>query len=67
MVMRKKQLRWFGHIARMETENWVSKCKNLVIDHAAGRGIPCKTWTQIVQTDLQTLQLEKALPHNHNG
>ena len=50
------QLRWFGHIERMEAENWFSKCINLVIDGAAGWGRMC----QVLQNDLQTLHLEKA-------
>ena len=36
------------------------KCRNLVIDLAAERGITCKTWNQVVQKNLQTLQMERS-------
>ena len=61
------QLRWFGHIERTEIKSWVSKCRSLVTDGAAGRGRPCKNWNQVVQNDLQTLRLEKALAQDRDG
>ena len=59
-VMQQLRLRWFGPIERMETEDWVGKCKSLVVDGAAGRRRPRKTWNQVVQKDSQTMHLEKA-------
>ena len=38
----------FGHIERMDTENWVSKHRCLVNDGAAGMGKPCKSWNKVV-------------------
>ena len=66
VVMQQMQLRWFRHIERMETENWVSQCRRLVIDQAARRERPCKAWNQVVQNNLQTLQLEKTFDQDHD-
>ena len=66
VVMQQMQLRWFPHIERMETENWVSQCRRLVIDQAARRERPCKAWNQVVQNNLQTLQLEKTFDQDHD-
>ena len=67
VVMRQMRLRWFGHIERMETENWFSKCKSLVIGSAAGRGRPRTTWNQVVLNDLKTLHLKKAPAQDRVG
>ena len=55
------RLRWFGHIYRIETENWVKKCRSLIIDGAARMGRPRKTWNQVLQNDLQLLHLETVM------
>ena len=58
-VMRQTRLRWFGHVERMDNENLVGKCISLETDGSAGRGIPRKTWNQVVQCDLLALHFEK--------
>ena len=67
VVMRLMRRKWFGHTERMETENWVNKCRSLVIDCATGRRRQHKTWNQVVQNDLQILHLEKALAQDRVG
>ena len=59
VVMQQMRLRCFCQIERMATEKLVSKYRSLVINSAAGRGRPRKTWNQVVKNDLETLQLEK--------
>ena len=51
-VMRQMRHSWFGHIERMDNDNWVSKCRNVVVDGARGRGRPRKRWRQVIQRDL---------------
>ena len=41
--------------------------QKLVIEGAAGRGRPQKTWDQVVQSDLQHLHLKKEFAQDHNG
>ena len=49
VVTQQMHLRWFGHIERMENENWISKCRSLVIYLAAEMGRPPKTCNNVVQ------------------
>ena len=39
----------------------------MVINGATGRGRLHKTWNQVMQNDLQTLQLEKAIAQDRDG
>ena len=66
VVMRQMHLRWLGHIERMDTDNWVSKCRSLVIESTIGRGRPQKTWGQVVQSDLQQLHLKEKSAQDHD-
>ena len=59
VVMRQMRLRWLGHIERVDTSNWVNKCRSLVIEGATWRGRPRKTWDKVVQSDLQHFHLKK--------
>ena len=43
-VMRRGRLRWFGHVERMEVDDWVSACRNLKVAGSRGRGRPRMTW-----------------------
>ena len=67
VVMRQMRLRWFGHIERVEAENWVNKYRSLMIHGAAGKGKPRKSWKQVVQNDLQSLSLCKAFAQDRDG
>ena len=39
-VMRRRRLRWFGHVERKSGDDWVSACRNVVVAgvRCAGRG-----------------------------
>ncbi len=41
--VRKRRLRWFGHMERMDVDNWVKKCRDLDVEGSRGRGRPRKT------------------------
>ena len=43
-VMRQGRLGWFGHVQRMEVDDWVSACMNLEVVGSRGRGRPRMTW-----------------------
>ena len=66
-VMRQMRLRWFGHIERMDMDNWVSKCRNVEVNGARGRGRPRKTWNQVIQGDMRKLGLVKGLAQDRNA
>ena len=63
-VIRQKRLRWYGHVQRMEDENWAKKCLDISVDGPASRGRPNKTWISVVNEDLKKKGLTKELCHN---
>ena len=60
-VMHQMHLRWFGHVERMDNDNWISKCRNLVVAGVSGRGRPNKTSHQVILGDMRELRIEKDL------
>jgi hypothetical protein len=56
-VMCTSRLGWYGHVQRMDEQNWVKKCMSLIVGGAAPRGRPRKTWDQTVRTDLESKNL----------
>jgi len=47
-VLQKNRLRWYGHVLRKEDNNRVKKCMEYEVEGARPRGIPKKTWREIV-------------------
>ena len=37
-VVRRGRLRWFGHVERKSKEDWVSKCRHLIVEGPRGKG-----------------------------
>ena len=46
--VRRGRLRWFGHVERKGAEEWVSKCRDLVVAGNRDRGRGRKTWMECV-------------------
>ena len=44
---------------RKSDDDWVKQCMNFVVTGPTSRGRPRKTWTEVVEGDLRTLELEK--------
>jgi hypothetical protein len=57
--VRQGRLRWFGHVERKSTGDWVSKCREVVVVGARGRGRGRKTWMECVEEDMRRLQLRR--------
>src|SRR3989442_7721778 len=53
------RLRWFGQVGRKEADDWVSKCRNLVVVGGAGKGRPRKTWMECMKKYMRDYGLEK--------
>ncbi len=51
--VRKRKPRWFGHVKRMDVDNWVKKCRDIDVDCSRGRGRPMKTWYEVVRGDVK--------------
>ena len=65
-VIQARRLRWFGHLERMEGDNWVSKCRDLVVPGTKPRGRPRKTWQEVIRTDMQQKNLRPELPQSRS-
>ena len=52
-------MRWFGHLKRMNEEDWVSRCREFEVAGAKNRGRSRKTWSECVKTDIRSLGMKK--------
>ena len=57
-VLRKRRLRWFGHVERRE-EEWVKKCTELKVAGKVGRGRSKKTWKEVLEKDMKLAGLRR--------
>ncbi len=53
-VMCTGRLRWFGHVERMNMDNWVKRSGEITV---VGR--PRKTWREVLRGDLRSKGLDK--------
>ena len=60
-AVQKRRLRWFGHVERMNADNWVKKCREFNVPGPRGRGRPRKTWDEVVRGDLAAKSLHRDL------
>ena len=65
-VIQARRLRWFGHLERMERDNWVIKCRDLVVPGTKSRGRPRKTWQEVIRTDMRQKNLRPELPQSRS-
>ena len=65
-VIQARRLRWFGHLERMEGDNCVSKCRDLVVPGTKPRGRPRKTWQEVIRTDMRQKNLRPELPQSRS-
>jgi hypothetical protein len=56
-LLTKNRLRWYGHVHRMQDDNWVKKCQDIEIDGRKPSGRPKKAWQQCVSADMKRLGL----------
>ncbi len=59
-----RRLRWFGHVERMQDDNWVKKSREIKVTGRRGRGRPRKTWEEVVRSDLAAIGRDRALAQN---
>ena len=58
-LVRRARLRWFGHVERKERDDWVSACRNVVVEGDKGKGRGRKTWKECVVKDMKDLGLRR--------
>ena len=58
-VMRRKRLRWFGHVERRGEDNWVNKCRTLKVQ-GSGKGLGAlKSWGKVLEEDLRSRRVDQ--------
>mgnify|MGYP005613852149 FL=1 len=58
-VVRRSRLRWFGHVERLNADNWVSACREIEVEGSRGRGRGRKSWNECVVEDMKRLRLKR--------
>ena len=57
-VLRKRRLRWLGHVERHEGE-WIKKCTELMVIGKTESRRPKKTWKEVVEKDMREVGLRR--------
>ena len=60
-IAQRNWLHWFGHVVRMDNDNWVKKCMTLKVYGRRDPGRPKKTWEQVIASDLCELGITRSL------
>ena len=63
-VVRGGRLRWFGHLERKDSDDWVSTCRDFEVMGAKSRGRGRKTWGECLRQDLKDYGLKKEWAHD---
>ena len=58
-IVRHCRLRWFGHVERKNADDWVKKCRAMVVEGGKSRGRNRKTWMECVEGDMLKLGLTR--------
>jgi len=58
-VLRRSRLRWFGHVQRKDSDDWVSVRRSFEVNGVEDRGRGRKTWDEFVKKDLVELGLHR--------
>ena len=59
LVLQQNRLRWYGHVLRIDDDDWVKKCVEHEVEGPRPRGRPKKTWKEAVREDCQARKLNK--------
>ena len=65
-VMQRGRLRWFGHVERIEDNNWVKRCRVMEVEGNMGRGRPKKTWEQVIAADHHNMGVNREIAQDRN-
>jgi len=60
-VVSRGRLRWFGHLERMDGENWVTACRKIKVEGKVGRGRGRKTWQECVNVTMKERGLKSEM------
>ena len=60
-VVRRRRLRWYGHVERKEKNDWVSACRYLEVEGSFGRGRRRMRWEQVIEKDMRKKGVNKQM------
>ena len=63
-VLRKRRLRWFGHVKRREENSILRRAMNLQINGRKPVGRPKKPWQACIKEDLKLLNISEEAAHD---
>ena len=66
-VITRSRLHWFSHILKKNTEEWVRKITDMMIEGPCRPGRPQKTWQELVASDLRRLRLRPSDADDKEG
>ena len=55
--MRISRFGWYGHVERMDDQNWVKRRKSFGVEGVSAKGRPRNRWDQTVRADLESKNL----------
>ena len=55
VLLRRRRLRWAGHVERKDGSDWVKKCVDFNVDGCRQKGRPRKSWMEVVCRDMKSL------------
>ena len=58
LVLQHNRLQWYGHVLRKDDDR-VKKCMEYEVEGPRPRGIPMRTWREVVEKDCQARKLNK--------
>ena len=59
--LRKNELRWFGHVIKMDAGNPASACRHVAVEGKREQGKTRKTRSQLISKDLRIMELNPEL------
>ena len=59
LILQQNRLCWYGHVLRIDDDDWVKKCMEYEVEGSRPRGRPKKTWKEVVREDCQACKLNK--------
>ena len=60
-IRRRRRLRYFGHLQRMDTNIWSRRVNDYVVPGILPRGRPQLRWSDVITTDLKGLNIRQEL------
>jgi len=59
LILQQNRLQWYGHMLRKEDTDWVKKCMEYKVEGSRPRGIPKRTWKEVMQAQCASQEGEK--------